>query len=533
MTAPQPVPGNLTPRDVFQRIAHQMVSSLDLGDVLTTITEGLVEELDAAFARIWLIGPGDLCESCFKVDDCEDRRRCLHLEASAGLHTTLNGEYRRVPLGALKIGRIAQGAGPVMSNDIANDPRLPNKDWIAQHQLCSFAGYPLRFRGELLGVVAMFSRHRLTDEQFSHLQIFADDAAVAIKNARLFGELRDLKQRLEAENVYLQEEIKSEHNFEDIIGQSAAIRDVLQAITTVAPTNANVLILGETGVGKELIARAIHARSDRAAMPLIKVNCASIPRELFESEFFGHVRGAFTGAIKDRSGRFQLADRGTLFLDEVGEIPPDMQGKLLRVLQEGEFERIGEERTRKVDVRVIAATNRDLGQEVEAGRFRRDLYYRLNVFPIEVPPLRQRVEDIPLLAAHCLELAWRRLNRADLELSQANVQDLRAYDWPGNVRELQNVIERAVITARHDKLQFDLSPPVGEPAAPLTRDAAQSVTGVIPDAELRRRERDNILAALRKADWRIYGSGGAAELLGVKPTTLASRVKKLGLKRPN
>lgn len=268
-------------------------------------------------------------------------------------------------------------------------------------------------------------------------------------------------------------------------------------------------------------------------MPLIKVNCASIPRELFESEFFGHVRGAFTGAIKDRSGRFQLADRGTLFLDEVGEIPPDMQGKLLRVLQEGEFERIGEERTRKVDVRVIAATNRDLGQEVEAGRFRRDLYYRLNVFPIEVPPLRQRVEDIPLLAAHCLELARRRLNRADLELSQANVQDLRAYDWPGNVRELQNVIERAVITARHDKLQFDLSPPVGEPAAPLTRDAAQSVTGVIPDAELRRRERDNILAALRKADWRIYGSGGAAELLGVKPTTLASRVKKLGLKRPN
>ena len=356
------------------------------------------------------------------------------------------------------------------------------------------------------------------------------------KLRRALLEVEELKDRLQAENVYLQEEIRTRHNFEEIIGESPAIQNVLEAIETVAPTEANVLITGETGTGKELVARAVHDLSSRKDRTLIKVNCASIPRELFESEFFGHVRGAFTGAIKDRVGRFQLADRGTLFLDEVGEIPLEMQSKLLRVLQEGHFERVGGEKTHKVDVRVIAATNRDLKQEVEAGRFRQDLYYRLNVFPIEVAPLRGRKEDIPLLATHFLELAGREMNRPKLRLTQANVLDLQGYDWPGNVREMQNVIERAVITSRSRALRFDLPGQRGTerpPSRAAVVESAETETSVIPDSEMRRRERENLLAALGKSGWKVYGPGGAGELLGIKPTTLASRIQKMGLKKPD
>ena len=270
------------------------------------------------------------------------------------------------------------------------------------------------------------------------------------------GEVQALKDRLEEENVYLQEEIRTRHNFGEIIGQSPAIGHLLQAVETVAPTSANVLITGESGTGKELVARAVHRLSPRQGRALITVNCASIPRELFESEFFGHLKGAFTGAVRDRVGRFQLAHRGTLFLDEVGEIPLELQSKLLRVLRQGEFERVGDERTLTVDVRVIAATNRDLRQEIDAGRFREDLYYRLNVFPIEVVPLRRRRDDIPLLAARFVEQAARRFNRPTVRLTNADVRALQTADWPGNVRELMHVIERAVLTAPGGRLRFDL-----------------------------------------------------------------------------
>ena len=354
----------------------------------------------------------------------------------------------------------------------------------------------------------------------------------AEKLRHALSEVEQLRDRLQAENQYLQEEIKTHHNFEEIIGTSTGIDNAIEAINMVAPTDANVLIVGETGTGKELVARAIHAASRRKDKPLIKVNCASIPHELFESEFFGHVKGAFTGAVRDRAGRFELADGGTLFLDEVGEIPPDMQSKLLRVLQEGEYERIGDERTRKVDVRVLAATNRDLKQEIDAGKFRRDLYYRLNVFPVEVNPLRHRRQDIPALASHFLELAVRRLNSSTSPLTKGHVRELQAYDWPGNVRELQNVIERAVIRSRGGTLRFDL-PYAVEVEAPSTarEGSGEYHTGtVISEADMRRRERDNVLAALAQTNWKIYGTDGAAELLGVKPTTLASRIKKLGLR---
>ena len=342
---------------------------------------------------------------------------------------------------------------------------------------------------------------------------------------RALAEVRELKNRLQAENLYLREEIGTGHRFGEIIGEAAAMKDLKEAIETVAPTGANVLVTGETGTGKELVARALHNLSRRKRKTLIKVNCASIPKELFESEFFGHVRGAFTGAIRDRVGRFQLADRGTLFLDEVGEIPLEMQSKLLRVLQEGQFERVGSEKTHQVDVRIIAASNRNLDKEIEAGRFRQDLYYRLNVFPIEVAPLRDRMDDIQALAKHFLELACKEFNVHRRRLTQAGVVDLQGYDWPGNVRELRNVIERSVITSKSTVLRFDL--PANEPGQ-----GSATATGPVPYRELRRRERDNLLAALEATAWKIHGPGGAAELLQVKPTTLASRVKKMGLEKP-
>jgi len=341
------------------------------------------------------------------------------------------------------------------------------------------------------------------------------------------------RDRLTQENVYLRDEVLEAHAFGDIIGQSSSLKNVLQQIELVAPTEASVLILGESGTGKELVAREIHRRSLRKDRPMITVNCASIPRELYESEFFGHVQGAFTGAVSDRAGRFELADGGTLFLDEVGEIPLALQSKLLRVLQEGEFERVGDERTHQADVRIIAATNRDLKQEIEAKRFREDLYYRLNVFPLEIAPLRERKEDIAVLAAHFVDSSARKLNRPLPRLTQANILGLQRYDWPGNIRELQNVIERAVITASAGRLRFDL-PTDTQPKKPGPADAPQSTKelAIIPDDEMRRRERDNILTALKRTKWKLSGDNGAAELLRIKPTTLASRMKKMGIERP-
>jgi len=345
-----------------------------------------------------------------------------------------------------------------------------------------------------------------------------------------YTEVERMKEQLEAENLYLQEEIRVEQNFAGIVGKSHAIQQVLHQVDLVAPTDASVLITGESGTGKELIARAIHERSARHERPLIRVNCAAIPRELFESEFFGHIRGAFTGALKDRAGRFELAHGGTIFLDEVGEIPLELQSKLLRVLQEGQFERVGEEKTRSVDVRVIAATNRDLKADVDAKHFREDLFFRLNVFPIEAMALHKRREDIPALAQHFIKLACRRLNRPEPGLTQANVKQLQGYRWPGNIRELQNVIERAVIVSTGNRLKFDL--PNGDikkgdgqdkPAIHETHDDPYT------EKERLARDRANIVKALKLAGGRVSGAGGAAEVLEIKPTTLASRMRALGI----
>jgi len=344
-----------------------------------------------------------------------------------------------------------------------------------------------------------------------------------------------LEPQLEVRNTYQQEEMLEAKAFGDLVGQSAALRRIVNQIDIVAPTEASVLILGETGTGKELVAHEIHRRSARKDGPLVRVNCASIPRDLFESEFFGHVRGSFTGAVKDRAGRFETAEGGTIFLDEVGEIPLDIQNKLLRVLQEKRYERVGDDRTRRADVRIVAATHRDLKTEAAAGRFREDLFYRLNVFPIQVPPLRDRVDDVPLLAKHFVELSAKEMKCARPRLTRAAVTQLQNYDWPGNVRELRNVIERAVIMARGGALEFDL--PVSNqaaPPAPTIPRAAGNATQpkFLTEVEVQRFERDNLAQALEAANWKISGRDSAAELLGLKPTTLLSRMTKWGLKKP-
>lgn len=379
-----------------------------------------------------------------------------------------------------------------------------------------YTSTPIFEMGRLVGAVVLFRdiRERQRAEQ---------------RLREALNEVEQLKQRLEVENQYLQEEIKAERNHHEIVGESPAVLHLIRQIELVAPTDANVLINGESGTGKELIARAIHASSRRSDRPLIRVNCAAIPRDLFESEFFGHVKGAFTGAVNARMGRFELADGGTLFLDEVGEIPLELQSKLLRVLQDQQFERVGDNVTRMVDVRVIAATNRDLRAMIAEGRFREDLYFRLNVFPVRSVPLRERIDDIPLLAGHFLRRASLAFNKTGVRLPLAQVELLKRYAWPGNIRELENVIERQMIVSQDGRLRFDDllvagarvqdSPPVeqteaGEPVA---------------DELLQLKLRSNALAMLKLTAGRVSGEGGAAQLLGLKPTTLASRLRKWGI----
>jgi PAS domain S-box-containing protein len=349
-----------------------------------------------------------------------------------------------------------------------------------------------------------------------------------------FEENARLRSELERERDYLREEVDVSMNYGRIIGESTALKKMLARLDAVAETSASVLIEGESGVGKELVAHVIHARSNRANGPLVKVNCASIPDELFESEFFGHVKGAFTGAHRDRVGRFELADGGTIFLDEIGEIPLSLQSKLLRVLQESEYERVGDETTRSVDVRVVAATNRNLEEAVENGMFREDLFYRLSVFPIHVPPLRDRGEDVLQIATHFLEKACQEFGHAPLTLSRQQAALLKQYDWPGNVRELKNVIERAVILSRGKVARLDLAMAdilaAGSVSAAEDRDARDKP--VLTEAEIRRLEKDNMLRALELANWRVSGPDGAARLLGLRPSTFADRMKKFKLVRP-
>lgn len=393
-----------------------------------------------------------------------------------------------------------------------------------------YFGVPILSEGnECIGHIAIFNDTSLTlsDEEIEILKLFSDRAAVEIErkvaNQKLVAaveEVESLKDRLEAENIYLQEEIKFEHNFHEIITQSERFRSVLSSSEQVAATDATVLILGESGTGKELLARAIHNISKRSSRPLVKVNCAVLPANLIESELFGHEKGAFTGAIAKKIGRFELADGGTLFLDEIGELPLELQAKILRALQEGEFDRLGSTNTTKVDVRVIAATNRDLQKEVDEGNFRADLFYRLNVFPIFSMPLRERREDIPLLTKHFVARFSAKIGKKVVSIPKRVINSLQGYHWPGNIRELENVIERSVILSNGRTLELgDWIPKTG--SAPFTSDFDT----------LEEFERKYIISVLQKTSWRVSGDKGAAKILGMKPTTLESRMKRLRIKR--
>jgi formate hydrogenlyase transcriptional activator len=411
---------------------------------------------------------------------------------------------------------------PLLRRDLEAERQTSSEERAFSHGFRSLCALPLVIRGKSIGAITVGSltKNRYGEADADFLMDVASQIAIAIDNMRAHEETEALKARFQAEAVYLQEEIKSEHNFEELIGQSAPLQQLLRNIEQVAPTEATVLIQGETGTGKELIARAIHNRSRRKNRPLVKVNCGSIPAGLVESELFGHEKGAFTGAAQRRIGRFELADGGTILLDEVTELPLDTQVKLLRVLQEGEFERVGSSQTITVDVRVIAATNRDIDEVVKNGTFRMDLFYRLHVFPLKVPPLRDREGDMPLLVNFFLSRFGKKLGKEVRGVSPTTMEILSRYDWPGNVRELQNVIERAVILANGPIVHID--DPGFHPKVPRQRSTVDTLENV---------ERATIVRALNETRWVIHGKAGAAEILGINPSTLRSRMQKLGIKK--
>jgi len=427
---------------------------------------------------------------------------------------------------------------PAVRRDLETEQEYSNDRRLIAEGILSYCVVPLISRGKSIGTLNVGSKtkNRYSDADAAFLQEVANQVALAVENMKAYQEIAALKVRLEKENVYLQEEIRSDHHFEEIVGDSPALLAVLRRVEQVAPTNATVLIYGETGTGKELIARAIHSRSPRKDRPLVKVNCSAISAGLVESELFGHVKGAFTGAIERRLGRFALADGGTIFLDEIGELPLETQVKLLRVLQEREFEPVGSSRPVQVDVRVIVATNRNLEEAVRTGSFRSDLFYRLNVFPIEVPALRKRGSDIPQLAMFFLARCSTRLGKQMTGISQDTIDRFASYAWPGNVRELGNLVERAVILSPGSILEVEdgllparasgvFNAPAGRPSesAPLSGSAPAAVR------TLEEVDRSHIVAVLRETGGIIEGPKGAAKILNLHPNTLRHRMRKLGI----
>jgi formate hydrogenlyase transcriptional activator len=401
----------------------------------------------------------------------------------------------------------------------------------------AFCFVPLISRGEVIGTLDLVGKHEGTfDERTVELLVqIANQIAPAVDNALAYARLQAMKEQLAKEKVYLEEEIREEGLFDDIVGKSPALRKVLADLETVAATDSTVLIQGETGTGKELVARAIHRLSGRKKNTFVKLNCAAIPTGLLESELFGHEKGAFTGAVAQKAGRFELAHKGTLFLDEIGEISPELQPKLLRVLQDQEFERLGGTKTIKTDVRVVAATNRDLSQMVTSRQFRSDLFYRLNVFPISMPPLRQRTGDVALLVRHFVDRLSRRMGKKIETIPKAAMEALESYHWPGNVRELENFLERSVILTKGSELQVsteELARVVSPSKQPDPVTATPAADGSSPLSIVDKTERDLLLKALEECGWRVGGPKGAAAKLGIGRTTLQSKMDRLGIKRP-
>ena len=490
---------------------NNMVSNLDLRAVLRAISASIRRVMDCDMVGVTLPDTPNDRMRIFALDSPPAGNGMLREEFSVPMNQSISGKVFRE--GKPWHGRIADGVEPYRS---FKSPLLADGFQF----VCMV---PLVSRGRSLGVLALGRKEPppFVQDDVDFLTQLSSHVAIAVENALEHREVTEVKERLANQTLYLQEEIRTEHNFEEIVGDSPALKEVLREAETVAPTDSTVLILGETGTGKEVIARAIHNLSGRRDQTFVKVNCAAIPLGLLESELFGHERGAFTGAIAQKIGRFELANRGTLFLDEVGDIPLELQPKLLRVLQEQEFERLGSAKTLKVDVRLIAATNADLVQMVEDRRFRADLYYRLNVFPIRMPPLRDRGGDIPLLVRYFTQKYARLMKRNIATIPAEAMEALARYPWPGNIRELENFIERAVILSSGPELGIQLAE-LKPPATVLPQHATT----------LEAAEREHILRALAETQWLIGGPTGAAARLGMKRTTLQSRMKNLGITRP-
>jgi len=520
---------------MLREISARVAAGHRLEDVLTTVTSVLVERADFRSVAIWLYLQDDECERC-RATPASDRtaQRRLH-RVTRTATSPMFEQLHTLPLNAAFAARLARDRSPICENDLLKLARLvalmteghvePSKAEesaarAAQEGLRGAVLFPLFVGEDLTGILFMAAEREISSEEVGYLEVFALQTASIIRWSRVYGEIERLRDQLAEENSYLDEAVRQEAGFTGIVGNSGALREVLPLIAQVAPTDSTVLFSGETGTGKELFARAVHEASRRAGHPMIKVNCGGFSPGLVDSELFGHERGAFTGATQRRVGRFELANRGTLFLDEVAELPPETQVKLLRVLQEREFERVGGERTIAVDVRLIVATHRDLELEVSRERFRADLYYRLNVLPIRIPPLRERPEDVEPLVEHFVAHFGRRMGKKFRGISPGSLGRLQRYDWPGNIRELQNVIERACVLAKGPVVDVP-DPALGARQRrvwhPVTLDEA---------------EQAHIGRTLEQTGWRIEGPGGAAELLGLRPSTLRSRIKRHGLRRP-
>ena len=514
-------------------LTSQITSNLDLREVLRAISATARERMLSDLAGIAL------------PDEASGKFRIYALDLPESTGIIREGML----ISFTGAGRTAfETLKPTIANtsnpdDFSPEEQPHNALLTEQKTVCNI---PLVSRGRALGIlrVGRTAERPYDADEVDFLRLVGGQIAIAIENALAFEEITQLKNKLAEEKLYLEEEFRSEMGFEQIIGSSPALRHVLQLVETVAPSDSTVLLLGETGTGKELIARAIHERSRRKERTFVKLNCAAIPTGLLESELFGHEKGAFTGAISQRVGRMELADQGTLFLDEVGDIPAEIQPKLLRVLQEREFERLGSTHTRKVNVRIVAATNRDLEKMVADREFRNDLYYRLNVFPIRIPPLRDRREDIPLLVGYFVQKCAKQMQKRIEAVPVSVMKGLTAWDWPGNIRELENFVERAVILTRGKSLDAPLGElrkskkdePVlasssrsEDDIARIVRETVASMKGKSAESEHSKKQHDEIVRVLTECKGRVGGTEGAAAHMGISRTTLISRMKRLGI----
>jgi len=522
-------------------LTNKITSNLDLQEVVRAISANAREKMLSDLAGIAL------------PDEASGKLRIYALDLPEGPGIVREGML----IGLAGAGRTAfESLQPTIGrtsnpNDFSPEEHAHNALLSEEKIVCNI---PLVSRGRAMGLlrVGRTAKHPYDADEIDFLRMIGGQMAIAIENALAYEEITRLKDKLAEEKLYLEEEFRSEMGFERIIGSSPALRHVLQMVETVAPSDSTVLLLGETGTGKELIARAIHERSRRKDRTFVKLNCAAIPTGLLESELFGHEKGAFTGAISQKVGRMELADQGTLFLDEVGDIPPEIQPKLLRVLQEREFERLGSTHTRKVNVRIVAATNRNLEEMVADREFRNDLYYRLNVFPIRIPPLRDRREDIPLLVGYFVQKCAKQMQKRIESVPVAVMKGLTAWDWPGNIRELENFVERAVILTRGKSLEAPLAellrkspkdkpvpfsaqpvqtsaPRAEEDIARIVRETVASMKGKSTESERAKKQHDEIVRVLTECKGRVGGAEGAAVRMGISRTTLISRMNRLGI----